>query len=152
MNDKNKGMRKSLITAIFAGLALMAGAQVPTVEWDKHSLIIDGRRVCPVMGEVHYSRIPAQEWKTEVKKMKEGGVTMIACYVFWNHIEEIENQFDWSGQRNLRHFLEVCQQESLPVVLRVGPFCHGEVRCGGIPDWVVASGCKLRSEDPLFLK
>ena len=145
-------MRKSLITAIFAGLALMAGAQVPTVEWDKHSLIIDGRRVCPVMGEVHYSRIPAQEWKTEVKKMKEGGVTMIACYVFWNHIEEIENQFDWSGQRNLRHFLEVCKQESLPVVLRVGPFCHGEVRCGGIPDWVVASGCKLRSEDPLFLK
>ena len=145
-------MRKSLITAIFAGLALMAGAQVPTVEWDKHSLIIYGRRVCPVMGEVHYSRIPAQEWKTEVKKMKEGGVTMIACYVFWNHIEEIENQFDWSGQRNLRHFLEVCKQESLPVVLRVGPFCHGEVRCGGIPDWVVASGCKLRSEDPLFLK
>ena len=145
-------MRKTLMTALFAGLALMAGAQVPTVEWDKHSLIIDGRRVCPVMGEVHYSRIPAQEWKTEVRKMKEGGVTMIACYVFWNHIEEIENQFDWSGQRNLRHFLEVCKQESLPVVLRVGPFCHGEVRCGGIPDWVVASGCKLRSEDPLFLK
>ena len=145
-------MRKTLMTALFAGLALMAGAQVPTVEWDKHSLIIDGRRVCPVMGEVHYSRIPAQEWETEVRKMKEGGVTMIACYVFWNHIEEIENQFDWSGQRNLRHFLEVCKQESLPVVLRVGPFCHGEVRCGGIPDWVVASGCKLRSEDPLFLK
>ena len=145
-------MRKTLMTALFAGLALMAGAQVPTVEWDKHSLIIDGRRVCPVMGEVHYSRIPAQEWKTEVRKMKEGGVTMIACYVFWNHIEEIENQFDWSGQRNLRHFLEVCKQESLPVVLRVGPFCHGEARCGGIPDWVVASGCKLRSEDPLFLK
>jgi len=97
-------MRKSLITALFAGLALTAGAQVPTVEWDKHSLIIDGRRVCPVMGEVHYSRIPAQEWETEVRKMKEGGVTMIACYVFWNHIEEIENQFDWSGQRNPHYF------------------------------------------------
>ena len=145
-------MKKALTLALFLGLSLAIGAQVPTVKWDKHSLIIDGRRVCPVMGEVHYSRIPAAEWKTEVSKMKEGGVTMIACYVFWNHIEEIENQFDWSGQRNLREFLEVCKQESLPVVLRVGPFCHGEVRCGGIPDWVVASGCKLRSEDPLFLK
>ena len=145
-------MKKALTLALFLGLSLVIGAQVPTVKWDKHSLIIDGRRVCPVMGEVHYSRIPAAEWKTEVSKMKEGGVTMIACYVFWNHIEEIENQFDWSGQRNLREFLEVCKQESLPVVLRIGPFCHGEVRCGGIPDWVVNSGCKLRSEDPQFLK
>ena len=145
-------MKKALSLALFLGLSLAIGAQVPTVKWDKHSLIIDGRRVCPVMGEVHYSRIPAAEWKTEVSKMKEGGVTMIACYVFWNHIEEIENQFDWSGQRNLREFLEVCKQESLPVVLRIGPFCHGEVRCGGIPDWVVNSGCKLRSEDPQFLK
>ena len=145
-------MKKALSLALFLGLSIAIGAQVPTVKWDKHSLIIDGRRVCPVMGEVHYSRIPAAEWKTEVSKMKEGGVTMIACYVFWNHIEEIENQFDWSGQRNLREFLEVCKQESLPVVLRIGPFCHGEVRCGGIPDWVVNSGCKLRSEDPQFLK
>ena len=145
-------MKKALTLALFLGLTIAIGAQVPTVKWDKHSLIIDGRRVCPVMGEVHYSRIPAAEWKTEVSKMKEGGVTMIACYVFWNHIEEIENQFDWSGQRNLREFLEVCKQESLPVVLRIGPFCHGEVRCGGIPDWVVNSGCKLRSEDPQFLK
>lgn len=131
-------------------LTMQAG-HVPTVAWDAHSLIIDGRRVCPVMGEVHYSRIPANEWKAEVRKMKEGGVTIIACYVFWNHIEEIEGQFDWSGQRNLRAFLEICQQESLPVVLRLGPFCHGEVRNGGIPDWVINSGCNSRSEDPQFL-
>lgn len=127
-------------------------ASVPTVKWDKYSLIIDGRRVCPVMGEVHYSRIPTAEWQQEVHKMKEGGVTIIACYVFWNHIEETEGIFDWSGQRDLRSFLEVCQAEGLPVVLRVGPFCHGEVRCGGIPDWLFAKGCKMRSQDPVFLK
>ena len=121
------------------------------VTWDRHSLLINGQRLCGVMGEVHYSRIPASEWRQEVQKMKAGGITMIACYVFWNHIEELENQFDWSGQRNLRAFLEVCKEEALPVVLRMGPFCHGEVRNGGIPDWVVASGCKLRSEDERFL-
>jgi Beta-galactosidase len=119
-----------------------------SVTWDRHSLIIGGRRVCPVMGEVHYSRIPANEWRQEVQKMKAGGVTIIACYVFWNHIEEMENQFDWSGQRNLRTFLTICKEESMPVVLRMGPFCHGEVRNGGFPDWVVKSGCRLRSEDP----
>ena len=54
----------------------------PEVRWDSKSLIIDGRRVVPVMGEVHFSRIPADEWKDEVRKMKLGGVTIIATYVF----------------------------------------------------------------------
>ena len=40
--------------------------------------MFDGKRVCPVMGEVHYSRIPADEWGREVRKMKEGGVTILA--------------------------------------------------------------------------
>ena len=137
------------------GLALLLTAplqaQNPTVEWDSHSLIIGGKRVMPVMGEVHYSRIPADEWCDEVRKMKEGGVTIVATYVFWNHIEEQEGVFDWSGQRNLRRFLEICKDEGLPVVLRLGPFCHGEVRNGGIPDWMFTKGCKLRDENKAFL-
>lgn len=146
-------MKKVILLAALLALALTIEAgNVPVVTWDKYSLIIDGHRVCPVMGEVHYSRIPADEWSGEVRKMKDGGVTIIACYVFWNHIEETEGLFDWSGQRNLRQFLEVCKAENMPVVLRVGPFCHGEVRCGGIPDWLFGKGCKMRSEDPVFLK
>ena len=141
-----------LLTALLALALTIEAGNVPVVTWDKYSLIIDGRRVCPVMGEVHYSRIPADEWSGEVRKMKDGGVTIIACYVFWNHIEETEGLFDWSGQRNLRQFLEVCKAENMPVVLRIGPFCHGEVRCGGIPDWLFGKGCKMRSEDPVFLK
>ena len=80
---------------------------IPTVTWDSQSLLIDGHRVCPVMGEIHYSRIPADEWADEVRKMKEGGVTIIATYLFWNHIEEQEGIFRWDGQRSLRSFLEV---------------------------------------------
>ena len=119
--------------------------------WDRHSLMVDGRRVVPAMGEVHYSRIPVPEWEQEVRKMKDGGIGVLAVYVFWNHIEEIEGQYDWSGQRDLRRFLEICKQEDMPVVLRIGPFCHGEARCGGIPDWLFTKGCKPRSEDQVFL-
>ena len=131
--------------------ATAQASEVMRVTWDRHSLLIDGRRVCPVMGEVHYSRIPADEWKAEVRKMKEGGVTIIATYVFWNHVEEQEGIFRWDGQRDLRRFLEICQEEDLPVILRIGPFCHGEVRNGGIPDWMFQKGCKLRSQTPVFL-
>ena len=63
-------------------------AQIPSqsIKWDKTGLIFDGKRVMPVMGEIHYSRLPQDEWKEEIRKMKEGGVTIIATYVFWNHI------------------------------------------------------------------
>ena len=131
--------------------ASAAGGVAPAVTWDRYSLLIDGRRVCPVMGEVHYSRIPADEWEAEVRKMKEGGVTVVATYVFWNHVEEQEGVFRWDGQRDLRRFLEICQRQELPVILRIGPFCHGEVRNGGIPDWMFDRGCRLRSQDPAFM-
>ena len=140
--------------SVLSFLSLDAVAQIPqeSVRWDRHSLVFDGKRVVPVMGEVHYSRIPQNEWREEVGKMKEGGVTVIAAYVFWNHVEEVEGVFNWSGQRNLRAFLEVCKEQDMPVVLRLGPFCHGEVRNGGIPDWMFAKGCKMREENPVFLK
>ncbi len=153
---------KSKFISILAGTGLLLGAlpanaiefskdQIPAVKWDAQSLIIDGERVTPVMGEIHYSRLPEDEWRSSIKKMKDGGVTLIATYVFWNHIEQNEGQFNWSGQRNLRKFLEICKEEGMPVVLRVGPFCHGEARNGGIPDWIFEKNIKSRSEDPAFL-
>lgn len=146
-------MKVMILSAVLTGLmtCLSARAQNPSVEWDRHSLIIDGRRVCPVMGEIHYSRIPADEWGDEIQKMKEGGVTIIATYVFWNHVEEQEGVFRWDGQRDLRRFIELCKEQRLPVVLRLGPYCHGEVRNGGIPDWVFWKGCKTRDDNPVFL-
>ena len=146
-------MRKAILLAcLVMGTHTMRAADLgKPVTWDSHSLMIDGHRVCPVMGEIHYSRVPQDEWQREVRKMREGGVTIIATYIFWNHIEEQEGIFRWDGQRDLRRFLEVCKQEQMPVVLRLGPFCHGEVRNGGIPDWMFTKGCKLREQNPLFL-
>ena len=113
---------KKLFLSLCLLLAAMGvrSADVPRVTWDATSLIIDGRRVCPVMGEIHYSRLPQSEWRQEVRKMKQGGVTIIATYVFWNHIEEQQGVFRWDGQRSLRQFLEVCKAEEMPVVLRIG--------------------------------
>lgn len=140
-----------LAGAMLTGVSV-APASNPEVKWDSHSLIINGERVMPVMGEIHYSRLPRNEWAESVRRMKDGGVTVIATYVFWNHIEAKEGVFDWSGNRDLRKFLEVCKAEGMPVVIRVGPFCHGEARNGGIPDWFFEKGIKSRSEDPEFLR
>lgn len=104
---------------------------------DSHGFVVGGSRVLPVMGEIHFSRVPQSEWKREILKMKAGGIDIVACYVFWLHHEDKEGVYDWSGNRNLREFIETCKECGEKVVLRVGPFCHGEAYLGGIPEWVI---------------
>ena len=105
-------MRKAILLAcLVMGTHTMRAADLgKPVTWDSHSLMIDGHRVCPVMGEIHYSRVPQDEWQREVRKRREGGGTIIATYIFWNHIEEQEGIFRWDAQRDLRRFLEICKQ------------------------------------------
>ena len=113
-------------------------------------LMLDGKPWLPVMGEFHFSRYPEKYWEEELLKMKAGGVQIVATYIFWIHHEEVEGQFDWSGQRNLRDFIQLCSKHGMYVFLRIGPFAHGEVRNGGLPDWVLARGVTRRN-DPQYL-
>ena len=123
-----------------------------TISLNSRSLLFDGQPVFPAMAEFHYARVPESEWRTELLKMKAGGIDIVSTYVFWIHHEEVQGQWDWSGRRDLHKFLETCQDVGLKVVVRCGPWCHGEVRNGGFPDWVVAhKDWKLRSTDTNFL-
>ena len=89
-------------------------------EVDSRGFIIGGKHVLPVMGEIHYARVPEQEWRREIQKMRAGGITILSTYVFWIHHEEEEGVWDWNGNKNLRKFVEICQEEHMPVVLRKG--------------------------------
>ena len=113
-------------------------------------LTLDGKPWLPVMGEMHYSRYPEREWESALAMMKSGGIQIVGTYVFWIHHEEIEGQFDWSGQRNLRRFVELCDKVGLKVWVRIGPWAHGEVRNGGFPDWLLKSG-PTRQNDAKYL-
>ena len=126
-------------------------------------LLVDGRPVVPVMGEVHYSRIPANEWADVLRTMKEGGVSIVATYVFWNHHEWTRGAYDFSGDRDLSRFLAEVKKAGLWAVVRLGPWAHGEAREGGFPDWLIDEAVAqaggdakkmrglLRAKNPWFL-
>lgn len=122
------------------------------IGFTNYYLQIDGKPVIPVCGEFHYSRYPESEWETELAKMKMSGINIIATYIFWNHHEEIEGTFDWKGNLNLRKFTEMCARQGLYVILRIGPFCHGEVRNGGFPDWLFGRPFEVRSNDEGYIE
>ena len=121
-----------------------------TITVNSQYLMRDGKPWIPVMGEFHYTRYPETYWEEEILKMKASGVDVISTYIFWIHHEEIEGQFDWSGQRNLRKFAELCAKHGMLLYPRIGPWAHGEVRNGGLPDWVLKKSA-VRSNDPIYL-
>jgi hypothetical protein len=114
-------------------------------------LTLDGKPWIPVMGEFHYSRYPEAEWEQEILKMKAAGVQIVSTYVIWNHHEQIEGVWDWTGQRDLRRFVELCGRHGMYVYPRIGPWSHAEVRHGGFPDWVLKNG-PVRQNNPVYLK
>src|SRR5690349_18683215 len=55
----------------------------------------DGKPWFPLMGEMHYNRVSPQEWEKEIIKMKNGGLSIVATYVFWNEHETAKGVWDW---------------------------------------------------------
>lgn len=112
----------------------------------------DGQPWFPITGEVHYSRIPRDRWKEVVAKTAAGGLNSVAAYVFWNVHEPRQGQFRWDGNRDLRAFIQICAAQGLDVIVRMGPWSHGESRNGGFPDWVLNLDIETRTNSDEYLK
>src|SRR5437868_7662042 len=131
----------------FGTAAALGGS---TIGINSRYLTLDGKPWLPVMGEFHFTRFPNRDWKEELEKMKAAGVSIVSTYIFWNHHEEKEGRFLWSGDRDLHRFVTLCRDLGLKVMIRPGPWVHSEARFGGIPDWVVHT-MPTRSNDPAYL-
>ena len=139
-------------TKVYFGHLRMGGTNPNGQEINANNrfFTIAGKPVLPVMGEFHFSRYPRQYWEEEILKMKACGINIVASYIFWIHHEEIEGRWDWTGDKDLRHFVELCAKHDLYFFPRIGPFSHGECRNGGLPDRIWEMSSK-RTDDPVYL-
>lgn len=123
----------------------------PGLALTSRALERDGMPWVPVSGEVHYSRVPRSRWTETLRLMRSGGVDVVATYVIWLHHEPVRGEARFDDGLDVAAFVRTCAQEGLRVVLRLGPWCHGEVRNGGFPDWVQAAPVRHRTDDPAYL-
>jgi len=122
---------------------------------DSVSYKYNGRRWLPIAGEFQPTRITASEWREQLLRMQAGGLDMVSVYIVWNHHEELEGQWNFTGRCNLRKFMQTVHEVGLKVLLRIGPWDHGEIRNGGHPDWLLkkakSSHFKLRNNNTQYL-
>ena len=131
---------KGSAAAVIYGLGPHASSQtlspMQAVTYDQSSVLLNGRRLLISSGEVHYPRSTRAMWPVILKRSKALGLNTIASYVFWNFHETSRGSFNFSGERDLGHFLDLCQQHELCVFLRVGPYICAEWNYGGFPPYL----------------
>ncbi len=123
------------------------------ISYDGQSFSIDGRRVWLVSGAIHYTRTPQPLWRERIRAAKQAGLNCIETYVFWNAHEEHPDEFDFTGDLDLRRFIQIVGEEGLFCILRPGPYICAEWDFGGLPAWLnTLDGIKLRQANGPFLE
>ncbi len=152
-----------MTVAAQAGVEAMQNLRVPVAgqavefsfggEMDRE-FMMDGKPFQIRAGEMHPQRIPRQHWQHRIRAAKAMGLNTIAFYVFWNDLEQADGSFDYSGNRDIAAFIDLCAAEGMWVLFRPGPYVCGEWDLGGLPARLLAQpGAKLRTMDnPEFMQ
>lgn len=156
---------KNLLTGIIFGLiccGFPCGMQAANIhkENNRHSFTaaertfkLDGKPFVMKAAELHYPRIPKPYWDNRIKLCKALGMNTVCLYVFWNVHESRPDEFDFSGQNDLRAFVMLCKENDMKVILRPGPYVCAEWEMGGLPWWLLKKkDIRLRENDPYFLE
>ena len=114
--------------------------------------LLDGQPILVRSGEMHYPRVPREQWRIRMRAMRAMGLNTLCTYVFWNLHEPQPGVFDFTGNLDLAAYLRMAREEGLLVLLRPGPYICTEWEFGGLPAWLLkASDLKVRTADPRFL-
>uniref|UniRef100_A0A7N9AU33 Galactosidase, beta 1-like n=1 Tax=Mastacembelus armatus TaxID=205130 RepID=A0A7N9AU33_9TELE len=124
-----------------------------SIDYKNNCFLKDGKPFQYISGSIHYSRIPQYYWKDRLVKMYMTGLNAIQVYVPWNFHEAVQGIYNFTGDRDLEHFLDLANQTGLLVILRPGPYICAEWEMGGLPAWLLQKpNIILRSADTDYLQ
>ncbi len=86
-------------------------------------------------GEVHYFRIPPEDWAVRLDQLKAANHNAVSVYMPWAFHEPREGVFDFAGPLDLARFLDLAAERDLLVLARPGPYVYSELIRQGIPPW-----------------
>lgn len=143
---------KYLLIAIVAGL-VGASLQAGEFKAGKGTFLLNGEPFVVKAAELHYPRIPKEYWEQRIQLCKALGMNTICLYTFWNAHEPRQDQFDFTGQNDIRAFIKLCEKNGMKVILRPGPYVCAEWEMGGLPWWLLKKkDIRLREQDSSFME
>jgi beta-galactosidase len=126
---------------------------MPSVTHDARSFSIDGRRIWLIGARVPYARLPRDAWADRIHAAKLAGFNLIETPVFWNRHEPRPGRLDFTGDNDLRYFIDLVGKAGMLCSLGIGPYVNAGNDLGGLPPWLVdATSGRLRTTGGAFLE
>lgn len=119
---------------------------------DGKNFLLNGEPFRIVAGAMHYFRVPREYWRDRLLKIKACGFNAIETYTAWNLHEPREGEFDFSGNLDLRAYLELINELGMLAIVRPGPYICSEWEFGGFPWWLLKyENISLRCMEETYL-
>ncbi|MBP5381640.1 MAG: beta-galactosidase [Bacteroidaceae bacterium] len=143
-----------LLSLLLLGYAGVSTAKTTeTFEIGNKTFLLNGKPFVVKAAEVHYPRIPQPYWEQRIKMCKALGMNTLCIYIFWNSHEPEKDQFDFTGNNDIRAFVKLAQKNGMYVIVRPGPYVCAEWEMGGLPWWLLKKkDIRLREQDPYFME
>lgn len=103
----------------------------------REDFYLDDKPFKIISGAIHYFRVVPEYWEHRLTLLKNMGCNTVETYVAWNEHEAKEGQYDFSGGRDLRKFVQIAASLDLKVILRPSPYICAEYEFGGLPAWLL---------------
>ena len=88
----------------------------------KYGVELNGTYEVLLCGSLFYFRLPRAVWKDRIEKLKRAGYNCVDVYFPWNYHEREDGSFDFTGERDVRCFLEELKAAGIYVIARPGPY------------------------------
>ncbi len=102
---------------------------------------------------VPYFRLTRDAWIDRIHAAKAAGFNTIETPVIWSRHEPRQGRFDFTGENDLRYFVDLIGKAGMYCVLGVGPYVNAGYDMGGLPPWLI-DPCqgRLRTVGGAFLE
>ena len=121
------------------------------VELTRNGVELGGKYEVLLCGSLFYFRLDRSVWKDRIEKLKRAGYNCVDVYFPWNYHEKEDGTFDFTGERDIRYFLDELNKAGIYVIARPGPYICSEWNGGGIPARILESGKPIRCADEYFI-
>lgn len=118
-----------------------------------NDFVCNGRPIQLLSGAMHYFRVVPEYWRDRLLKLKAMGLNTVETYVAWDLHEPRPGRFNFAGNLDLVHYLELAAELGLKAIVRPGPYMCSEWDLGGLPPWLLKDpNMRLRCAYPPYLK
>jgi hypothetical protein len=123
----------------------------PGVRHRDGAFLVDDQPQFLFSGEMHMFRVLPEQWADRLLKMRRCYLNTLGAYLAWNWHEPEPGRFDFSGAKDVDQFLALAEMAGLRIFVRPGPFICAEWDYGGLPTWLMAQQCEVRTTEDNYL-